>query len=231
MARMTWVGVAVMGCLSVSACGETGANGPAGADGVQGQAGTRGEPGPAGQPGQAGAAGPSGDAGGTGPQGDAGPPGPRGQPGSGLVWKDANGAVVPILFHETVGGVGGNTWFHFADANGVIWAYVYETGQIGNSRPGTVSVVYESNNCSGQGYVTPMPSRVTFAVNGLGGQFGALPDGVGPAQVINYNSLGQLGGGCAATSGSERVVPYTIALLNPPAAFPAVLPIHPEYVR
>ena len=111
----------------------------------------RSEGGAAGSVGETGTTGTTGPEGPPGPTGPAGPTGPGGQ--SRWVWVDATGAQLPD--DQTI---------HLED--GLVWFIHTETGQPVPAwdRP----VTYESEDCTGEGYVAAPEPRMPFMVLGDG---------------------------------------------------------------
>ena len=224
------------GSDGVGAKGSRGDDGVPGAAGPMGSAGSRGADGEAGAPGPAGA---HGDAGPPGPPGDAGPPGPQGPqgeagaPGSrgGFVWKDANGAVVPIL---SVADAEGSRLF--TDARGFVWKDRFRTGVEPATIFGISSVYYTTANCSGTAYIEAFPPRFTFPVAGEA-VIHAADDTTSPLGIVALAATNlPIGSGPCNPQPSQtlRVLPYTSTLPNPPlvrpTSLPGVQPVHMEFM-
>lgn len=119
--------------LLLLACETTG---PAGAPGEPGAPGSKGEPGEQGEIGEPGE---------RGPKGTDGQPGLDGADGQGIVWRDADGAVLPILGVEE----GGKSVI-WRDGAGVLWNVDALTGRV--ILPERVESIFTGNGCTGNEY-------------------------------------------------------------------------------
>ena len=104
--------------------------------------------------GAAGEKGPAGD------QGPAGEQGPRGEPGySGLVWVDANGALVGPYAESPI----------YVDDAGVLWPVNSETAELDLATRDTAVGWFESADCTGVAYALANPPSVAYLVpSGMG---------------------------------------------------------------
>lgn len=135
------------------ACSQ-GADGTAGPAGAEGPQGSEGPAGPAGNAGNAGSGGQDGDAGAS-----ARP--------AGLVWKDANGAVIPVVgvsdmtFNNALSPF---VWLHYLESDGTMWNILAATGAVYPVEIATdVALAYDAPSCGGNAYVVvALPARVTF---------------------------------------------------------------------
>ncbi len=132
--------------------------------------------------------------------------------------------TIPIVAGPEVG------TFLFPDSNGTFWA-ITRDGRIGNAIPGSTEVVYETNNCTGQGWVDPLPARMSINANGNGGVYVAIADNA-LTRVVAPLSYGNFGSPCIAVVGDVRLrsALSTNPLVVAPTSPPFVRPIHPEYV-
>jgi hypothetical protein len=179
-----------------------------------------------------------------GPQGPSGPPGPPGPtaPGS-IVWKDATGAVVPIVGRKpaTVDAGGAPqpvTTFLFFDAAGITWAYTPPASPaVGPVYPEANQpplLYYASSDCTGSAYVdvtTFFTARETYAV---GSEIRVVNDSppttpltVGSYQG-GYSSMTANDGFCNATQDTRTVILVTSTYTVTAPDFPYVLPLHAE---
>lgn len=149
------------------------------------------------------------------------------------MWKDANGAIVPII------GVnfGSPGLVFFADANGYIWANQFRDGPGVALHNFTTSIYYATSDCSGTAYVPANPPRVTFRLNGES-VIHAAAENVAPV-TITVAATGPVppGSACQSVGGVTfpiQAVPYASTLpatpLVVPTSLPGVQPVHPEFV-
>lgn len=215
------------------ACGQEGSQGTPGA---MGSAGPPGAQGPLGMTGPAGSSGAMGNpgSGGDGGHGDGGL-----KVGGGVIWKDATGAVVPVIMNFAIYGtawtdeVGGL----FADSAGILWSF--------NLNGVTVAVPVSSYNnypapqywdgtgCTGTPYVGYAHARLPFNMSSASGiTIRALKDNATVSMQFMQSTYGANGSpGCVSTIVHVLVAPMTDApIVTPPATLPFTLPVHPEFI-
>jgi hypothetical protein len=129
----------------------------------EGSEGTSGPAGPPGKDGLGGAQGAQGPAGST----AAVDAGPSARPSS-LSWKDATGALIPVV------AISDSTfnndrfpfsWLYYVESDGSVWSIATSTGQIFPAQisPDIAALAYVAAGCVGTAYVTTaLPARVTF---------------------------------------------------------------------
>jgi hypothetical protein len=245
--------------IAMSACGQQGATGMTG---PAGEAGAPGTPGAPGEPGAQGAPGAPGASGAPGERGPAGPPGPAGSsaplpdaapPDAGapdaspvdasvpdtstpavrtLVWKDALGALVPVVrftgdpTHPPPVAV-----FDVLDpATGIVWS-----ATPGSAIPvqafGVATEGWTTSDCTGTSYVgTPPPPRYAFQLPTAAGKYYVAPDNVLATQIGFLSLRSAPSQPCQPASLSTFAIPTsTLVEVALPAALPGTPPYRPEW--
>ncbi|WP_224367562.1 hypothetical protein [Hyalangium versicolor] len=181
--------------------------------------------------GKEGAQGPQGERGAAGPAGAQGPQGERGAPGepgrcNDLVFVDATGHVAAPVCAP-----------YIVDAQGYIWKINRETGSFAvedgsgespyDTNDLTSLVSFESEDCSGQGYVEIflVPPRMPFIAHG---KYRVRPDSSTSSQRTFRSRWGD-DGTCDAYHGAPSEIAFPLPPeqeLTPPTAFQG--PLHIE---
>ena len=218
--------LAVAGLLFACACGQEGA---AGAPGAAGASGAQGSQGPQGPVGSQGVQGPQGPPGGI-TLGDGGTTDGGGLPPGLhlLVWKDATGAIAPVVRH--VGGfAGGNPPFSATyevvdPASGAVWGY--SPGAALSAGPAIIGFI--TNDCSGSGFIMyPPPARYAFTIATQPSKYYMIPDNQAGTMmaVLSFRQ----GGTCQASAlGGIGVPASSLIEVHLPAGPPGTPPYHPE---
>ena len=174
--------------------------------------------------------GPQGLQGPEGPQGVQGPAGPAGDAGpkgTGVAWKDASGATIPVVasimqWLDTAG----PTLLFFTDKSGLVWQLNAYDGTIYAATYATP--YYVTNNCTGAVYINAM-ARWTYAIRGTS-TIVSFADNAKATTIVpqSWNNTGS----CATLNGSSTemfaVTDGTVATTIPSGLF--TMPVHPEYV-
>jgi hypothetical protein len=144
---------------------------------------------------------------------------------SGAIWKDATGAIIPVLSGEPSTGT-----LRMADSKGYVWTVSALDGTA-YAAVGNANVLYSSSSCSGTTYVGAVTPRVVFTLSG-DTTFRVIADNANLGS-ISYASYGNYGGGsCFASGGTQTAVPLSATrpsqtILKPAAPF-FTPPAHPE---
>ncbi len=214
-----------------SACGNSGgAAGTQGSQGLQGPEGPQGPQGPQGPPGPAGSAYVP-DASGAGPADgggqDASAPAPTIH--GIVVWKDSNGAIVPIVrvFGDPLQNEPSYQYNFVDSATGSAWLWDSYMNQVTPTGGGTV--YYNVSGCSGTPYILAgTPARFAVTVSGMTGYY-MMPDNVLPTEV-GFLSSGSPSS-CQPQGWSTWAIPVSslvkLSITTPPSP-PGVPPYHPE---
>lgn len=207
--------------------GPTGPPGPAGDRGPAGPAGPQGEQGPTGPVGPAGPSGPAGTRGADGQQGPAGPRGP------GIVWKDAAGAVVPILASIAPSSAD-LTEVLYVDSSGFIWKLELSSLTLSAASQFTTSsgnTFYSSMDCTGPAYsvigssFAPHVARLTFRDQN-GAPIRALLEAAPQLRTLCSARVSPSWACQAQACSLANSVPVSAPLVPPSPGI--ALPIHPE---
>jgi hypothetical protein len=183
--------------VSIVLCGAcAGSTGPEGAQGTQG---TQGSQGADGMPGVAGTAGVNGQR---------------------VIWKDANGTVIPNLV-DLAGGL------RLVDGNGVFWSFDAINEPVNRVSAFANADVYWANaGCTGSFYIRPLAQHISIQLYGVGVTV-TRPDGVtstAPA-TLSISSVT----GCADVSQTiSGLLPGSGHTIVTAPTVTATSPIHPE---
>jgi hypothetical protein len=214
--------------LGETACSESGPAGPQGPQGPQGPIGPQGPQGPPGDAGPPGPPGPGGNDGGSIEGGTDG--GAARMPGV-FVWKDATGAVMPIVRFTPSPATGTPTpifeWFD--TSSNAIWKLdPYATIQQIDGA-GFVAVGYVATNCTGTAYaLQPPPARYAFQLSNDATKYWVVRDNASLA-LVSVASVGTLSG-CITNARPNQMSVQASALVEVqrPSNPPGVQPFRPE---
>jgi hypothetical protein len=210
--RLVWI---VM-LATVVACGQEGPIGPQGPAGPQGQPGPQGSQGIPGERGEAGPPAPLPD--GAAPDGGSAPS------GGALVWKDATGALVPVVENLNNGAY-----------NMMIGGAIFNVGLTPPNveAPTVAPTAFTTPNCTGTAYVAG-DRRPRYAFkrwtgnNTPGTEVYVVPDNVSPVFTATLSYFNQ-GNGCASTVGLYAIPLASLRTVTVPTAPPGTPPYHPEF--
>ncbi len=140
-----------------------------------------------------------------------------------VVWKDATGAVIPVVLGEVSGSPGA---LAVADASGNVWSISAATGlPLGGS---TLEVYYSGANCTGTEYVQMTVGRSAFGVGGASEY--VIPDTATASSISTASHIVTGFTTCTTSSATLNLIPLSATLqVSPPSSPLFVPPIHPEF--
>ena len=139
---------------------------------------------------------------------------------AGLVWRDANGALVgPYLIHPNLT----SGWFIYADPGGLLWTF-FPTSPAGSNLAATWATVYfDGPNCTGNEYGDSHNyiGLVYSVVDAVGGPFLTFGGAVTTVAALSSMTTGS----CSVLGGPQNVSVYTqVSTVSAPPLFPFVAP-------
>jgi len=151
--------------------------------------------------------------------------------GRGVIWKDATGAIVPVVRH-TGGFAGGNppypAYYEVLDPlSTAVWSYY--PGLMPEISAGGATEGFVQSNCTGTAYVYyPPPARYAFRIATDPNNYYMIPDNA--AQTITAGlSYQNVGSGCQNSAiGGVSVLVSALVQVVKPANPPGTPPYHPE---
>jgi hypothetical protein len=149
-----------------------------------------------------------------------------------VVWKDVNGAIIPVVRvgNESQPAFYGNLEF-YDSASKAVWASPF-FDQVGVQPTMTIQTAYALGGCTGTAYAFQPPGpRYSFTLSAsAAGTYYVVPDNVAPQQVglfsINNGSSCQ----STALAGAWVVPVSSLTTVTIPASVPGTPPYHPEAI-
>jgi hypothetical protein len=155
---------------------------------------------------------------------------------SGLVWRDATGAIVPGVHVLHVENSFNLLGLAYRDQRGFVWhidPWTLALSPIPNGSTPAVFRFYTTSNCSGEGYFAVIESvypRIVFRVDG-DPAYRSFPDNPTQMTLALHSVDGGVGTACSPYAYTLTVVPSSETLPTPAITVPVVPfvgPIHPD---